>query len=237
MIDGLGTGLELPLALFLIGCVAAMVCALPWRRWVLCAAVLGAGSARAAIAYDATAGHKGYNNSGGSSPTAVTVTVVSGETGFLTIFRTAATTVTSITGGGTWTRVGTGTFDTGARAGDLYTTGGAGGTTASSVSIAFTGDLVEAVVWQYTSTATPTVKNAGAVNATGATTGPATVSLTPGSASSFVVCGLVNTESGFTTALTGNLRVLDSSDTMAAMDNSGTGSVTMRLTQSGVNPR
>ena len=41
MIDGLGTGLELPLALFLICCVAAMVCALPWRRWVLCAAVLG----------------------------------------------------------------------------------------------------------------------------------------------------------------------------------------------------
>ena len=82
MIDGLGTGLELPLALFLIGCVAAMVCALPWRRWVLCAAVLGWGGVGRASLNDIWVA----NNSDG------TVTKLTASTGALVGTYTVGTT-------------------------------------------------------------------------------------------------------------------------------------------------
>ena len=238
MIDGLGTGLELPVALFLIGCVAAMVCALPWRRWVLCAAVLGwGGVGRAAVAWDST------NFGTATTADSVTVSMQAGETGMLCVECNNLSSLTgqclaSASGGGTWTKIGFVTIANSFSAGyystaDLWATGASAATTAASVSFTpNTGfSAVSSVVLQYTGVVT--IKSAGVQTNAGSGAGTVSVALTTTVAGSYIsACeGMeaFTSTSLSAAAITGNLReyaTFINTRIAAMMDNTGAGSVT-----------
>ena len=152
--------------------------------------------------------HKG-TASGTTTPLSVTVSIISGETGFCAIDLDATTisgvSVASITGGGTWTLVKGVSAAAGCRS-ELWTNGVKGGSTASSLSIAVTGtfSVVVAACGQYIGAGK--ILGANAVTAVGTTSTTQTISLTTINAGSFVVSSFGEKTGTSYTALTGGLR-------------------------------
>jgi hypothetical protein len=111
------------------------------------------------ISFDATAGHSGGSPSGCTTTCTTTVTMVAGETGIAAIAVTAGDEVTSVTGGGTWTKiVGFRTSDNYTDA-ELWTNGVNGGSAATSVVVNTTsvaGVGISVFIGQYTGVASIT---------------------------------------------------------------------------------
>ena len=159
------------------------------------------------INFDPASGHAAVKAATTTSPLSVPITIVSGETGFCAVAfdgTIAGDSVTGITGGGTWTLVKPKNAAASARS-ELWSNGVNGGSTASSISIAFTGTVVDvsAACTQYKGAMAICTSNAVSANGT---TGP-TISLTTVNANDFVIAALADVGTSPTmTASTGVLR-------------------------------
>jgi hypothetical protein len=193
-----------------------------------------------AIAYDSTAGHSvAYQGVNTSAPFAVTVTIVAGQTAVLVVnTESSINTISSISGGGTWTRAA-GPVKLSFAEVEIWTTGAGAATSAASITLTPGGAVTaEVLVVQYTGVGS--IKTSGALTNSGFSTADTvtpTISLTPSKSTSWVVAGFglfdeTQNNTGGTkliTANTGNLRkqLGGGSFTEAALtDNTGSGSVT-----------
>lgn len=141
------------------------------------------------------------NNCGGSSPLAVTLTITSGDTAIVVTSVTPTTVaVSTITGGGTYVQKGS--QITGANKVEIWATAAGAATTASSVSVSFTGSPtdLEIAVADYSG-----VLALGNVNnGTNSNANP-TVGVTAQDNNNIVVAGFASPSPAYTTG-TGNLR-------------------------------
>lgn len=146
-----------------------------------------------AIAFGRAANH---GQDAATTPIAATITINAGETGvlfFLSAFSTGVATVSSVTGGGTWTKRGSSTANQGGHVMEMWATDAGAATAASSVSVAFTGghsgDDAGLMVLAYTGALA-----IGNTNIANAATNPETISITTQDPNNFVVAVLTYTD-------------------------------------------
>jgi hypothetical protein len=175
---------------------------------------------------------------GTASPMSVTVTITAGHTAFAVIhFGASGGAVTSITGGGTWTKICeiTNNGIAGYRS-ELWATGVGAAASAASVSIAWSGapEAVAAMVSDYSGVL---ALGNNATNRSGAASANPNVSLTLQDANNYIIAGGEAWDTtAFTVSGSNTIRAQQSgsgaSDIIgAALDNTqaGTGSITATL--------
>lgn len=190
-----------------------------WTSW---------GGGQSIILFDSVAGNSGGNGSTSTTSLVIPVNIVSGETGFLSIFVLATNTVSSVVGGGTWTLIKSQTDGNGYQT-QLWSNGASGGSSSASVTVNVSVlGYVYATVVQYKNILA--ILSGGAQVAMGTSANPS-LAFTTTVSNSWVVSSFA-TFLPVTGPLYGVIRITDSLYS-TIVDNtygSGTGSVLLGVT-------
>ncbi len=190
------------------------------------------------LAFDASAGNHG--SAQGPSPLSVPNNVVPGETAFALVYtnnQLTSSAITSISGGGTWSLIGSSSIGPDSSGNVLTTalyTNGASAAPASLVTLTADSSTaaVGAALVQYTGVGAVLSGNAVATSSSTTQAGLASLSLATTTPGSIVVAGFASVDAYQLYAGVGNLRLLGPAETLALMYNSlgnATGTVNLSV--------